>query len=232
MYFSTHTQGQIKIHSINGDGTGLIQIDSGIRVLVADDQERSHIKSHVSLLNNGQLVTGPSIYTYENLYLYGKLYGADHIHLRGQMILQDTGFTACQGSNCNSAGSPAKFYFNSLTVNNGGKLHVSDSSARQLSQGITITSDKFEMEHSSTFVVQGTSSVYSAETEVEKSSTVNGNTYGYPEDSGPGQLELISLKQCNATARNSFFLFIICVEMYLFPMYKLCQNMFLHLSII
>ena len=177
----------MKIHKINGDGTGLIEIDSPVTVKIAEELDRTHVLSHVRINQNGQLVTAPTVIVYEEFDILGQLYGMQDVTVRGNMRLKPTGLTACKEDVCSGEFySKSHFWFASLTITSDGLLQTYNSDARYIPNGIHIHSEKFEMEGDSEFQVVGTARVTSSESELEKNVEVTGEYYGWPASAGTG----------------------------------------------
>ena len=69
------------VEEITGDSTGLIEIESGIRFLIAEKEDRTNIFSNIRIRDNGELVTAPNLYIYETFDVMGELYGTENLYL-------------------------------------------------------------------------------------------------------------------------------------------------------
>lgn len=194
--FATSKQSSpISFAEVTGDDTGLIQVDSSKTIKISETEPRSDIPAHLRVSSGGVLYLTPEIHLQDTTTVEGNLYGVQHLHIGGTLILKKTGMTQCGGSNCNTNSASAKSYrFTTLTMTSGSILQSSLASSTMFNtssdssvSGIKVRVDRFELEHTAKFMVYGAASVLGAEMEFESSSIIDGDYDGYAKQQGPGK---------------------------------------------
>ena len=66
---------------MTGDTTGLIEIENGIRVAIAEQEARTNIFCNVRIQNGGELVSAPDLYIHQGFDVLGSMYGMENVWL-------------------------------------------------------------------------------------------------------------------------------------------------------
>ena len=172
-------QGTLHLGRLTGDGTGLIQIHSDHNVTISS--RRTHINVHVQL-NQGAALTIPDITYFEKITtIQGIVSRMDTLFIRSHIVLHTTG--SISGETGAIAGH---YWLTECTVLKGGSLQVVASSASDLSDGVHLHTELFDVEYGGKVSINGAFTIFAATVNIEKSAIVDGTATGYSASAGPG----------------------------------------------
>ena len=172
------SQGTLHLGRLTGDGTGLMEIHSH-NVTIGNSQFRTHINAHVRLYQ-GATLTMPDVTYFERMTdIQGMARGVHALFVRGHTKLQDTGSMTCE-----TGATAGHYWLTESAVLNGGRLEAVASSASDLSAGIHLQIERFDVEYDGKVSINGAFTVFAAIVNIEKSAVVDG--IGYTASTGPG----------------------------------------------
>ena len=109
---------------------------------------------------------------------------------QGNMYLRKSGHTACDGNCAVNAARQSYYYLSSVFVLDGAILYAYETNSRQISDGVKIHVDHFELQKSARLSGQATAEIIANTVEFEKSSNIgqyNNEYFGYTAQNGEGK---------------------------------------------
>ena len=175
-------QDTLHLGRLIGDGTGLMEIQDGHSVTIASSDLRTHVKAHTRVYA-GATLTLPDITYFEWVtVIQGMVSGVHVLFIRGHTTLSSTG-----SMTCGTGATGGHFWLTEIAVLKGGHLEVIAPSATDLSGGIHLQTEVFDVEYGGKVTINGAFAISAARVDIEKDAIVDGTAAGYAASTGPGQ---------------------------------------------
>ena len=165
-----------------GDGSGLLDLENGKSVHIGESLDQVRLGSNIQSDEQSKLYLPPTVYVEKTVTSKGAWIGVEHLYSRGITHLAETGYSKCSTSDI----TQGLYNFYSVTVLNGGYIYLDDDDMTS-SAGLLLKSHFIHLEHTGQLRIIGSAEIQGVVVEIEKLSTIYGDSFGYPYEKGPGK---------------------------------------------